>query len=1458
MEPEEIQGVDPQQLEEAATAMEALIAAALAAVAATAAADMLIPGIPLVDIDALSVIPTLWTQRAERDLIPELDRIIRRVALTLQGEIDEALPLSFPPIAEISDTTAAQILAGARNRLVGIGDLLWFNARTSLVQGVELGEDVPALAARVRDAAQVTEPRSRTIARTSVISASNAASIAQARSAGVGMEKGWLATEDDRTRPAHVAADGQWVPLDDMFEVGGELLDFPGDPSGRADNVINERCSIIYRIVGVTPTVAAARNYVRDEEGQFADTPGLAARDVLGLARRISLNEGESFIASDTGKIQSGKDESGVPMALVSTPEGPRLRLGEESNGDATSWDADPDMSVRAELSPGQIREMRDNLAEMVKVWDREEARAHELGRAVSAAKIYERERVTKRPATVDEFIETGRRTTYDVSYEPPLTPEEEHLNSEYGHYVDGYPATGQLTEGVGWALRGTDVSEPGEDERLFASIVFGSEPLAGDSQFDSRRDVRSYQRRLDNMLRLAEADESGPTVASADRHYVRDNDGQFARTPGTGLPGMFDRLDSFTAEALEAKFGRPVETVTVGEESEDDTQRLRIRIFPDGTSHLSNDMRGPDGEEGFQPFTDQLTSDELREMAESLESAIDFDPDDYDEDDDDEDGIMAWVRGVDGVNFGRYRNGDIRLVRETPVDRADPDQSEMYLYDFSEDEQQDLLRELNDAADRQEELEAELEAEPEDDLSEAIYIDTEGMGEVYTVPRPEDGQVEISFPDQPNSSMGLDKQEAEALSAALGNARQQLGGAPPNSEEPFFSESLTFGPYSGMKLEGYNADGTYVFQITGTGVLDRIGTIHLEGDDPEEFERILDEALDALEAGPVTSSAAVPHLHTCTEGVQKVNGRWPPGPCKGWKSKLPGGDPRRAAPKKKAAPRKRALAPNDPGLTEGMNPAHRGAAEQAVIDRARTRGEMLAEFAELVQEGAPADVLEFRAGARRRAMGADLDPAGEKVIAAALSGDKDKMRRAVKAAAKKWGLSQVGTWDETMPFDVKQHRTFGGGAAVRPEAGGPVLLERPGFTFRDHEGNDLNLVKAVVRKAPQPETPDTREDAARARQAKIDVARNRANVLAEIEELLLNEEEPEIRARNVRKLAERLKVQDDPTVAGVLAAAGGDREDLLQKVKEAAGSFGLRRIGAPQQPFDPRQHRALGSRPREGALVDLVRPGYTATVDGEQVQVEKAVVETSDPRTSPAPSGEPKLGDMIARERPSDAETVAQAQAVYGGTFGGLTAVVTESTPVHTGAKFILVSGNVNDAAGNRVGTFTRAISEKNGKFIARNSSLNLSPKVRGQGFAEGFNANAVDWYRDNGIAEVHLIATEVGGYAWARAGYDFASPQSATAVLMRVLEATEPGSTAHGDVNSKAARIPKERLAAQRLLAGELFDRSEGATFGNAGYPTPYEISQLGRWPSAGKDDMWIGKAIMLDSSWEGVRYL
>ena len=84
--------------------------------------------------------------------------------------------------------------------------------------------------------------RTEAIARTETVRASNAGTLETFVDWGV-KEKEWLSTKDDRVRIEHLEVDGQVVPIDEPFIVGGEELMYPGDASGSAGNVINCRCT---------------------------------------------------------------------------------------------------------------------------------------------------------------------------------------------------------------------------------------------------------------------------------------------------------------------------------------------------------------------------------------------------------------------------------------------------------------------------------------------------------------------------------------------------------------------------------------------------------------------------------------------------------------------------------------------------------------------------------------------------------------------------------------------------------------------------------------------------------------------------------------------------------------------------------------------------------------------------------------------------------------------------------------------------------------------------------------------------------------------------------------------------------------------------------------------------------------------------------------------------------------
>ena len=65
-----------------------------------------------------------------------------------------------------------------------------------------------------------------------------------AKDMGADVVKQWDSTLDGRTRPAHRKVDGEIRELDEAFSNG---LNFPGDPSGGAGEVVNCRCALLQR-----------------------------------------------------------------------------------------------------------------------------------------------------------------------------------------------------------------------------------------------------------------------------------------------------------------------------------------------------------------------------------------------------------------------------------------------------------------------------------------------------------------------------------------------------------------------------------------------------------------------------------------------------------------------------------------------------------------------------------------------------------------------------------------------------------------------------------------------------------------------------------------------------------------------------------------------------------------------------------------------------------------------------------------------------------------------------------------------------------------------------------------------------------------------------------------------------------------------------------------------------------
>jgi hypothetical protein len=111
-------------------------------------------------------------------------------------------------------------------------------------------------AARIKKAliekgVEMNKWRAIRIARTEVVSASNAGTLAGAKASDLPIEKYWIATKDSRTRPDHLAAEEQNPKdRDELFNVGEDMMEMPGDSSASAENVINCRCVLATGVKG--------------------------------------------------------------------------------------------------------------------------------------------------------------------------------------------------------------------------------------------------------------------------------------------------------------------------------------------------------------------------------------------------------------------------------------------------------------------------------------------------------------------------------------------------------------------------------------------------------------------------------------------------------------------------------------------------------------------------------------------------------------------------------------------------------------------------------------------------------------------------------------------------------------------------------------------------------------------------------------------------------------------------------------------------------------------------------------------------------------------------------------------------------------------------------------------------------------------------------------------------------
>lgn len=179
----------------------------------------------------------------------------------------------------------------------------------------------------------------------------------------------------------------------------------------------------------------------------------------------------------------------------------------------------------------------------------------------------------------------------------------------------------------------------------------------------------------------------------------------------------------------------------------------------------------------------------------------------------------------------------------------------------------------------------------------------------------------------------------------------------------------------------------------------------------------------------------------------------------------------------------------------------------------------------------------------------------------------------------------------------------------------------------------------------------------------------------------------------------------------------------------------------------------------------------------------------------------------------------------------------------LHLSPASITGSGSVGGivrGAGGEAGSFSREVTlERNGRLNVYHAFLALEESAQGSGFARSFNDRAFARYAEAGVDDVTVSAAlSVGGYAWARQGFELVStgstPTEQALSRARSLRGLVTNAHAHGRISG--AELARLR---PRLLPDD--DKLRPDTLSS--------IQELAAMPE-------IGRKVLLRNSWSGIR--
>ena len=236
---------------------------------------------------------------------------------TLYDLAGQGVPFVFPidqkkvTKAMVHDTKLSKPLY---NRLGEDVNLLKKRIANNISRGIATADSYINIARNIANGTSISINNTMRIARTEGHRIQCAAAYDvqhEARDAGADIVKQWDATLDGHTRETHAMCDGEIVELDETFSNG---LEYPGDPVGDAEEVINCRCALLQRarwavddeftkrnnFTGQLETFQNPVSYAEFKQGFFSKENRDYMNYVQRMARRYGTKSFESVLGSMT------------------------------------------------------------------------------------------------------------------------------------------------------------------------------------------------------------------------------------------------------------------------------------------------------------------------------------------------------------------------------------------------------------------------------------------------------------------------------------------------------------------------------------------------------------------------------------------------------------------------------------------------------------------------------------------------------------------------------------------------------------------------------------------------------------------------------------------------------------------------------------------------------------------------------------------------------------------------------------------------------------------------------------------------------------------------------------------------------------------------------------------------------------------------------------------------------